>query len=430
MSQPLVKKRHMPRYSSSRQKACQQCSIAKAKCDRNLRGCARCGRRDLTCAYPQVSSPGPSVQHATLGSGTYFSGALFTTYLGSTPGPAHSETTRAVRSTGSTNNGSPARTALTHTNAGSDLDPAEQEPVDFSNLDLLCPINVDDIGSRWLNSYVPLPGQTIKEYPPSIIAFVHRILKSYIAVVIRGRGIPPFVHSLQMEPQCRSPPLPTCFSVVRILEGPLPDSEHAAVEIIQQQMNKLYEQQEAYNGLAQLAAFQSYLIYSMALFFHLGPSSAQFLRQAMMNLQEMACSCCRRGLMCSMEQQNARPRWEAWVVAEAKRRTLYVVYLFDSVLSAQEGLPNFLGVELEGLPTSASKLLWEARGRREWETEYNLHLGRWSTGGLRIDELWPIPAGFDEARVDERRKRVDTWLEDIDEFGTVLYAVTSCTHGG
>jgi len=60
---------------------------------------------------------------------------------------------------------------------------------------------------------------------------------------------------------------------------------------------------------------------------------------------------------------------------------------------------------------------------------YNIHLAQWMDGGLCIDELWPIPANLDETGISERRSRVDEWLQNIDEFGTMLYAVTSCTHG-
>jgi hypothetical protein len=74
--------------------------------------------------------------------------------------------------------------------------------------------------------------------------------------------------------------------------------------------------------------------------------------------------------------------------------------------------------------------LWKAGARQEWEREYNVHLADWVKAGLYINELWPIPADMDEARIMERRARVDRWLEGVDEFGTMMYAVTSCTHGG
>ncbi|GME63260.1 MFS general substrate transporter [Neofusicoccum parvum] len=56
------------------------------------------------------------------------------------------------------------------------------DPDLFPALELFCPIAADDIRNRWLNSYIPVPGQQVKEYPASITAFIYRILKSYAAV--------------------------------------------------------------------------------------------------------------------------------------------------------------------------------------------------------------------------------------------------------
>jgi hypothetical protein len=313
---------------------------------------------------------------------------------------------------------------------GSAPPPACLESLDFSNLELICPITPEDISNRWLNAYVPVPGQKVKEYPASITAFMSRILQSYATVSVRGREAPPFVHASQTIPTSTSPPLAACLTLVRICEKPLSGAETAAAHVLQTEMNNLYEQHKKCNDVDLLASFQAYLIYSMVLFFKTCPDSKQFLRQAMMDLQSLASSTSGQGLVCEAEQRGIRPKWEAWIVAEAKRRSLFAMYLFDSGLSSQDGLKTHLGTELQGLPAPSSKLLWKARSRHEWEAAYNIHLADWTEGGLRIDELWPIPDDLDEAGLFERRRRVDLWLENIDEFGTMLYAVTSCTHGG
>lgn len=202
-----------------------------------------------------------------------------------------------------------------------------------------------------------------------------------------------------------------------------------AVDVIQREMSSLYEKHASMNdGTALLSAFQAYLLYLMVLFFRLGHLVGPSLRRAMMDLQELASLCSRRGLVCVAEQKRARPRWESWVVAEAKRRTLYTMYLFDSVLATQEGLPTFFGTELQGLPAPAGKGLWEAKAQRDWETAYNTHLVDWTEGGLRIDELWPAPAWLDESGLVERRKRTGQWVDEVDGFGTMLFAVSSSSH--
>lgn len=304
------------------------------------------------------------------------------------------------------------------------------EVLDFSNLDLTCPINVDEINNRCLNPYIPGPEQTIKEYPASVTRFIYRILKSYAAMAARGRDTVPFLHPIQIKHQPAGSPLTTCLSLVRISENPLPGSEHSAAIVLQREMESIVAICGNYDDMYLLAAFQAYLIYTMVLFFRLSQGPSSFFRSAMMNLQKLACSSSRQGLVCAADEHHARPRWEEWIVTEAKRRTLFVMYLFDSVLSAQENLPTFLGIELSGLPAPANKMLWQARNRGDWEKEYNTFLAEWTEESLTVDELWPIPADYDGAAIARRRVRVDRWLENLDEYGTMIFAVTSCTHGG
>jgi hypothetical protein len=308
-------------------------------------------------------------------------------------------------------------------------DTTRQRDFDFSDLSLACTINVDDITSRWLNTYVPVTGQVIKNYPPSISALIRRVLKSYIASAVRGHSsLPPFIHPSQIDDPS-SVPLATCLNMVRICQNPITGSEATAAEILQREMSRIYDRRVQCTHMELLATFQAYLIYAMALFLRLEQASTLFLRQAMMDLQDLAWMTTRQGIVSVAEQQHARPKWEEWIVTEAKRRTLYVMYLFDDVISKQEGIPTFLGVELVGLPAPGSKSLWTANARHEWQKRYNLHLADWPDGGLCIDELWAIPPELGEDDVTKRRLRVEQWLEDVDEFGMTIYAVTSCTHG-
>jgi hypothetical protein len=298
----------------------------------------------------------------------------------------------------------------------------------FSNLNLICPINADDINNRWLNPYIPDIDQAIKQYPPAVTRFIHRVLKSYAAVVARGRAIPLFVHPTQMKTPGSH--LTTCLSLARVSENPLPGSEDATTVVIQREMENIAQEHKSYDDMLLLAAFQAYLIYIMILFFRLSQGPSPFFRNAMMTLQELACSSVRGGLVCTADAAHTRPSWEEWIVAEAKRRTLYVMYLFDSVLSAHEHLPTFLGTELRGLPAPSNKLLWQAGSRSDWEKEYNIFLAEWTEKSLTIDELWPISPELGYADISRRRRRVDQWLENLDEFGTMIFAVTECTHGG
>ncbi|KAJ5808692.1 hypothetical protein N7474_009961 [Penicillium riverlandense] len=403
------------RYASSRQKSCQQCSTAKARCDRKSGRCTRCTQRGLSCVYPQLA-------HGTDESITsHDTGHYSQISLPNIPFPSPGRLSINTPGSSPTVTGGAMASAVN----------ASPDQLDFTGLDLICPINVDDISNRWLNPYIPVPEQTIKQYPPNVTRFICQILKSYAAAATRGRGMLPFIHPAQMAimEQPANTPIATCLSLIRICETPLPGSEDAAATILQREMERITDLREIYDDMSLLAAFQAYLIYSMVLFFRLDQRPNPFFRQAMMNLQGLACSSSQRGLVCRADQHHARPRWEEWIVTEAKRRTLYVMYLFDSILSAQESLPTFLGTELQGLPAPANKSLWQAQCRSDWEKAYNVYLAEWTENGLAIDELWPTPADLDEANIAQRRLRVDRWVENIDEFGTMLYAVVSCTHG-
>lgn len=369
------------RYSTPRVKACQHCITAKAKCDRK-ETCGRCALRSLACSYPGRSRE-PTVD--------------------SQPDAENGENS-------------------TSDTLGFEQSLLQDPDIQFDTLDLVCPINSDDIKNRWLNSYVPLPGQSPKNYSQSVINFVYRMLKSYASTVIRGR-LPPFIHPMQQS----LVPLSTCFTLVRICDPP-PGNVSIAADILQREMTRLYEERGTYQGIDLVGLFQAYLIYSMVLFFHLGPSMP-FLRQAMINLQEIACTTSHEGLVCVAEQRGAVPKWESWIMAEAKRRTLYTMYFLDNVLSAHDGITTYLGTELRGLYSPGSKYLWQA-DRNGWEQSYNSHLAEWGSDSFRLDELWPFPHGMSEEDIKRQRRRVDRWLEDVDEFGTMLYAASSCTHGG
>lgn len=404
------------RYASTRQKSCQQCSSSKARCDRRQAGCSRCDQRGLACSYPQPK------QSSELRSSTSIPspGSDFSTSFIATDSLVPASASLGTRQT------------VTASNAGAGItgeDALPQHALQFHQLSLTCPIEVEKIQNRWLNPYFAEADQSVKHYPDMVSHFIHRILKSYAAMAARGRAILPFIHATQMG--APGSHLATCLSLARVSDNPLPGSEDAAAAILQREMATIAAQdQEHRDDLTTLAAFQAYLIYILILFFRLNQGPNPFFRSAMMTLQNLACVAARKGLVCVAETTHTRPRWEEWIITETKRRTLYVMYLLDNVLSTQENLPTYLGTELRGLPAPSNKALWHAPNRGAWEKEYNIYLAEWSDQGLTIDELWPIPPELDDAGLVRRRERVDHWLENLDEFGTMIFTVTGCTHGG
>lgn len=440
------------RYSKSRQKACQSCSIAKARCDRHPQRCGRCAQRGLNCAYlrepvrtlaasvdgsrhstdntippsaarsPLPDAPSGYLGHNPDGQASTAFGGPTVAYVG--PGDGTSPTVISSEA--------PVSPPPLHQSVSAAPNGQNSTPDSTSacvDIDLVCPINADYISSRWLNQYVPVPGQTVKNFPGHTKAFMSRILGSYASMAVRGRQLPPFIHPAQVQPPLSRPPLSTCLSLVRICERLLPGSDTTAAEVMQREASSIFEQHAAItDGITLLSAFQAHLLYLLVMFFKLGHLVGQSMRRMMMDLQELASLCSKRGLVCVAERNRARPRWESWVVAEAKRRTLYTMYLFDNVLSSHEGMPSYFGTELKGLPAPSIRSLWEAKTLQDWEREYNNNLADWTGPDLTIDELWPAPSWLDEAGLVERRKRVDQWLEGVDGLGTMLFAVTSSLH--
>ncbi|OAQ95773.1 hypothetical protein LLEC1_00391 [Akanthomyces lecanii] len=391
------------RYAKTRQKSCQQCSSAKARCDRGQAGCSRCAQRGLVCTYrlaKAASIPNPSSDFST------------NTNTAETVRNTPNYRGKMVFAASQGASSIAAEAAKTHSG------------LDFSHLNLICPIDVERIQNRWLNPYFEQPDQSIKQYPPMIKRFVFRILKSYAAMAARGQATLPFIHSTQTD--VPGSHLATCLSLARVCDDPLPGSEDAAAAILQREMDAITAQdQEDADNVTTLAAFQAYLIYILILFFRLKQGPGPLFRSAMTTLQGLACVASRKGLVCAAGATHTRPRWEEWIITEAKRRTLYVMYLLDNVLSDQENLPTYLGTELRGLPAASNKALWQARTRAIWERDYNVFLAEWPEQTLTIDELWPDPPEMDDVSIARRRRRVDHWLENQDEFGTMLFAVTA-----
>ncbi|POS69926.1 hypothetical protein DHEL01_v211682 [Diaporthe helianthi] len=403
----------------------------------------RCAQRGLTCAYLREPARTPA---ASVDGSRHRTDNAISPSAGRSPLPdasplclGHSSHGQVLATTNGPTvayGGGPGDDGTSPTVISSETPeaPNGQNPTPDSSsacadIELVCPINADYISSRWLNQYVPVPGQTAKNFPGHIKAFMPRMLGSYASMAVRGRQLPPFIHPAQMQPPLARPPLSTCLSLVRICERLLPGSDGPAADVMQREASSIFEQHTTIaDGITLLSAFQAHLLYLLVMFFKLGHLVSQSMRRMMMDLQELASLCSKRGLVCVAEQNRTRPRWESWVVAEAKRRTLYVMYMFDNVLSCHEGLPCFFGTELKGLPAPSGRCLWEAQTLQDWERAYNNNLADWTGPGLTIDELWPAPSWLDEAGLAERQRRVDQWLEGVDGLGTMLFAVTSSLH--
>lgn len=105
------------------------------------------------------------------------------------------------------------------------LPPTPSPPITFqppssSNLDLhlLCTVDATRVRDRWLEGWVPHPGQHPKDLSRNTAHFIHTILKSYPQSLCKG-GLPPLVHGLQKTDGRFPAPLENCVSIARMWDG-------------------------------------------------------------------------------------------------------------------------------------------------------------------------------------------------------------------
>lgn len=291
----------------------------------------------------------------------------------------------------------------------------------FSDVELICNVDPERVRGRWMESFLPRDDQRPKILSPGTTYFILNILRSYPRKLATA-AIPPIIHPSQAN---RNFPvaLSNCANIARMWEGRIAGSEALITDTITREMDRLFGARHSYNQSTLLSAFQAYTIYAIMLL-DLSPDGQELVipREIMLNLQEFAFEIARTGLITPAEQSHTRPEWEAWIIAEAKRRALFAMYMLDDVVNTLGNVPCILGDELAAVPAPSSKVLWGATRREVWRVEYDAHVSGWRDGGLRLEELW---GGHG---VPGRQGRVDRWLAAMDEFGMTVFAVTSVTH--
>ncbi|KAJ5452491.1 hypothetical protein N7445_000674 [Penicillium cf. griseofulvum] len=398
---------------TSRKKACRKCVQAKSACDLTKPKCKRCRDRGTSCEYPALiesKSGNTENQYTTVDvsglSTTSDSISLDSSWPRSLVNSAADVSTIA-------DNG-PAR-------------PDSDVALDFQQIHLAPMTDAEEIRDRWLRPYIlGSTGQEPKQLNAHTIQYLTCVLKSYLRNLLNLTA-PPFLHSMQLGTY--PPVLAYCFTLVRTWLTRIPGCEHMILGTIREEMGRIESQDAVRSDFDSLCSFQAYLIYSMTMYFFPGAGTLEehqsFDTQTHIRMQEIAFQSAKVGLTCRAEESQTRPNWESWIVASAKRRTLFTMYIFTNVYNTQLGLPNFVAEELRGTMAPESKILWEASNRAVWEREYNRHLSRWEDGMLKISELWKSA----ETGTDARRERIERWLQSADEFGMMFFAVCAHIHG-
>ncbi|OJI80450.1 hypothetical protein ASPTUDRAFT_154765 [Aspergillus tubingensis CBS 134.48] len=414
-----------------RRKACSNCIKSKVRCTLDRPACSRCRATGRNCDYGTTTLALGQRNSSRLQEG--HSGEAGSFESQSVTSPSVPEFSSRVLQT-------PPSLSYTPSPSANNIiwDPPtqqSQEPpieatskekeLNFEAIHLTPSSIAEDIRDRWLRPFfLPAHGrsETPKVCHPYTLQFLARILKTYPRYMLRDGRPPPIIHHVQVAENKTPRALANCYSLVRMWEQAVPGSEEIVMNTVAREMERLASESPNQHDYELLSSFQAYLIYSILIYF--GPQGG-FTDTIMITLMDMASQTARNGLFCDAELARTRPTWESWIVAATKRRAIFTLYLFSNIYNADRMLPNFVAEELRGVYAPGNKALWEAADRETWNKEYDRYLLDWQDGSLEISELWPSP----EKEEPERRRRIERWVQTVDEFGMMLYSVCAHIHG-
>lgn len=168
---------------------------------------------------------------------------------------------------------------------------------------------------------------------------------------------------------------------------------------------------------------QSLVIYALLLYYSTPEvNGPPLINDAVMaRIQEVVYRLATTGiLMTESEKRGRRPTWEDWIMLSAKRRTILTMYAFDSVYATMNHLPTFPAYELRFMPVPGGRSFWQAQNERQWESLYDSWLQGCAGGCFLMRELMAKPEPGSD-----RETKLQSWLENVDEFGMMLVMVVS-----
>ncbi|KUI71268.1 hypothetical protein VM1G_07316 [Cytospora mali] len=218
----------------------------------------------------------------------------------------------------------------------------------------------------------------------------------------------------------------------------------AYVPVINQNLNPSYleSQRPVFNkdNALLLTPLDAYLLLSIHAYSSCKtrPGLEIFGPNLITSLHDLAAKVCTAGIVCPEEVVGqppaAVPAWESWIIAEAKRRTVYCVYLFEDLYNHEHGADSYLGEELGLLLAPASKWVWQAKNKESFAVEFSDWTKAWGGGRFFvIAEFWPKEAEdmvgnlAAEEWHGKREERISRYSETVDEFGMFLLAICTAT---
>ncbi|OJJ03121.1 hypothetical protein ASPVEDRAFT_133782 [Aspergillus versicolor CBS 583.65] len=417
-----------------RRKACGNCARSKARCSLEKPACSRCRLTDRSCVY-ETAALASEQRNSGLAQG------------GLQAEPERLNCPRASFLLDSNSASTTLQTPVSLSDASAPswlpvgdticYPPSQQlhgqciegtvgnNELAFGDIDLTPTSEADKIRSRWLRPYFMTTLDRIeipKVVLPYTIQFIKRILRTYPRNMLEDGHLPPIIHQAQVKGSEVPRALANCYSLVRMWEHAVPGSEEVVMSTLRREMDRLSSESPDQHDYQLLCSFQAYLIYSILMYFS---PRGNFSENTMIALMDLAFRTSRNGLSCTAEIERTKPTWESWIVAAAKRRAVFILYVFSSIYNADRMLPDFIADELRTVYVPGHKALWEADNRETWNKVYYRYLSDWEDGSLVISELWAFP----EKKEPKRRERIERWVGTVDEFGMMMFALCAHIHG-
>ncbi|PGH11155.1 hypothetical protein AJ80_07257 [Polytolypa hystricis UAMH7299] len=425
--------RHSKRCSDGlvqnlRQKACQECSSSKTRCDLKRPSCSRCLQRRTRCVYRTA------IAIQDVGSGV---GSI-------TPIPEPSSTTTiAVPHIGPMGaasniaNHPVSREAIDYTSSilspdNISLTPLLQNVAPFSSiLDPMLEF-LDSLRVSPHSDDQPPPGglsalPSIRTTPiltRNSMQLLLRVFRTWPRMIAKGLQMPPILHSMQLSDTTTLPiRLVNCFTLAKMWDGQCDGASNIVCVAIKKEVQALFNEYRNLNKTDLVAALQAMALYTIMLLFPSRDHSSVTLLDTNFGLQlkHFITYVSTTGLILPEETNHIRPTWYAWINITAKRRAALALYLIYWSYSVYHCLPTFGCRDLGFMPAPAAKYLWLAQDKNHWESLYNRWLSQWDGADLYQWEFSNIIPGI---RMDSR---VELWLEDADEFGILLLAIINAT---
>ncbi|KAH0194628.1 hypothetical protein KCV03_g277, partial [Aureobasidium melanogenum] len=182
-----------------------------------------------------------------------------------------------------------------------------------------------------------------------------------------GTGSPPFIHPSQLQNSEYPPPLARCATIAHMWANQTSDGGDIVREAILREAQALFESDglNSSNDMERLVSMQAYLLLCLMLLPSCTTEPMMVPQEMKINLQELTAKSAREGLICPAEQTGSRPDYLSWILAEAKRRTLYAVYMVDDVINTLGNMPCVLGDDTYVWKSYGSILLTSRRGGEE-----------------------------------------------------------------